>query len=71
MEHLIPHSWFVGQSQSVLLLIVAIAAGVLIKGADWLVEGAAGLAYRLGVPKVIVGATVVSLGTTSPEAAVS
>lgn len=71
MEHLIPQSWFVGQSQSVLLLITAIAAGVLIKGADWLVEGAAGLAYRLGVPKVIVGATVVSLGTTSPEAAVS
>lgn len=45
-------------------------AGV-IKGADWLVEGAAGIAARLGMPKVIIGATIVSLGTTSPEAAVS
>ncbi len=36
-----------------------------------LVEGASGIALRLGLSKVIVGATVVSLGTTSPEAAVS
>jgi len=43
----------------------------LIKGADWLVEGAAELAYKLGISKIIVGATVISLGTTSPEAAVS
>jgi cation:H+ antiporter len=71
VEHLIPEAWFVGQSQWVLLLITAVMAGVLIKGADWLVEGAAGVAYRLGISKVIVGATVVSLGTTSPEAAVS
>ena len=44
---------------------------LLIKGADWLVEGASGLAYRVGMPKVIIGATIVSLGTTSPETAVS
>ena len=44
---------------------------MLVKGADWLVDGAAGLAYRFGISKVIVGATVVSLGTTSPECAVS
>ena len=56
---------------SVLLLITAAAMTALIKGADWLVEGASGLAYRMGMPKVIVGATIVSLGTTSPEAAVS
>ena len=43
----------------------------MIKGADWLVEAAAGVAHRLGISKVIIGATVVSLGTTSPEAAVS
>ena len=54
-----------------LLLIIAVGFAVLIKGADWLVEGASGLAYRFGMPKVIVGATIVSLGTTSPEAAVS
>jgi cation:H+ antiporter len=71
MEHLIPQEWFVGQSQWVLLLITAVTAGALIKGADWLVDGAAGLAYHLGISKVIVGATVISLGTTSPEAAVS
>jgi len=71
VEHLIPQEWFVGLSQWMLLLITAVTAGVLIKGADWLVDGAAGLAYHLGISKVIVGATVVSLGTTSPEAAVS
>ena len=43
----------------------------MIKGADWLVDGASGLAMRLGMPKVIVGATIVALGTTSPECAVS
>ena len=54
-----------------LLLVAAGAIYYLMLGADWLVEGAAGLAERLGMPKVIIGATIVSLGTTSPEAAVS
>lgn len=54
-----------------LLLIAAAAMAVLVRGADWLVEGASGAAYRMGLPKVIVGATIVSLGTTSPECAVS
>ncbi len=71
MEHLIPDEWFIGLSQWTLLVITAISVAILAKGADWLVDGASGLAYRLGVPKVIVGATIVSLGTTSPEAAVS
>jgi len=71
MGHLIPQEWFTGQPQWFLLLATALAAAVLVKGADWLVDGAAGLAYRVGISKVIVGATVVSLGTTSPEAAVS
>jgi cation:H+ antiporter len=71
VEHIIPSSWFAGLSQWVLLLITAIAVGILIKGADWLVDGASGLAYRLGISEVIVGATVVSLGTTSPECGVS
>ncbi len=42
-----------------------------VKGADWLVEGAAGIAAKLGMPKIVIGATIVTLGTTSPEAAVS
>lgn len=71
MEHLIPKEWFVGLPQWLLLLWTALSLTVLVKGADWLVDGAAGLAYRFGIPKVIVGATVVSLGTTSPECAVS
>jgi len=54
-----------------LVLIVVVTLALLAQSAGLLVEGASGLAYRLGVPKVIVGATIVSLGTTSPEAAVS
>lgn len=71
MEHLIPDAWFQGLAQWQLLLIAAFAVGALCKGADWLVDGASGLAYRFGISKVIVGATIVSLGTTSPECAVS
>jgi cation:H+ antiporter len=44
---------------------------VLAKGADILVEQAVSLSRRLGVPKMLIGATVVSVGTTLPEAAVS
>jgi cation:H+ antiporter len=49
------------------------AACVLLLGwaADWLVKEAVALSERSGVPKVVIGATVVSLGTTVPEAAVS
>ena len=71
MEHLIPQIWFVGLPQWALLLITAVTLLVLIKGADLLVDGASGFAYRLGISKVIVGATIVSLGTTSPECGVS
>jgi len=71
LEHLIPQEWFAGLPQWALLLISAATIYVLIRGADMLVDGASGLAYRLGISKVIVGATVVSLGTTSPEFFVS
>ena len=71
MEHLIPQVWFNDLGTWLLLIIVLVAMSVLIKGADWLVDGASGLAFRFGIPKVIIGATIVSLGTTSPEAAVS
>lgn len=71
MEHLIPDHWFAGLAQLPLLLIGAASLAVLGKGADWLVDGASGVAYRAGLSKVIVGATIVSLGTTSPECAVS
>jgi len=71
MEHLIPPAWFVGMPWWLLLLIAAAALVVLSRGADWLVQGASTLAVRLGIPKIIIGATIVSLGTTTPEAAVS
>lgn len=64
-------NWVGQQSTWLLLVFAAVAMGIVIKGADWLVEGAAGIAQKLGMPKVVVGATIVSLGTTSPEAAVS
>lgn len=44
---------------------------LLIKGGDWFVDGATGLAHRLGVPELLIGATVVSIGTTLPEVMVS
>ncbi len=71
MEHLIPTAWFTGAPQWGLLLTAAVAIALLGQGAAWLVDGASGLAYRMGISKVIVGATIVSLGTTSPECAVS
>lgn len=44
---------------------------LLIKGADWFVDGAADAAPRLRIPSVIVGLTIVSLGTSLPELSVS
>ncbi|MBD3334861.1 MAG: sodium:calcium antiporter [Candidatus Eisenbacteria bacterium] len=44
---------------------------LLTKGADWLVNQAVALSTRSGIPKVVIGAPIVSLGTTAPEAAVS
>ena len=69
-----PHAaseWLGDQSTWLLFLFAVVAMAVVIKGADWLVEGAAGIAKKFGMPEVVVGATIVSLGTTSPEAAVS
>ena len=62
---------FHGFSQPSLLVIVAVSLLCVMKGADWLVDGATAIAHKLGISKIVVGATVVSLGTTAPEAAVS
>ena len=53
----------------IILFIVGLAC--LIFGGDWFVDGASGLAYRFKIPEIIVGATVVSIGTTLPEVMVS
>lgn len=71
MEHLIPQDLFTNLPQWLLLVVAVAGIAILIFGADWVVDGASGLAMRWGMPQVIVGATVVSLGTTSPECAVS
>ena len=52
-----------------LLLIVGFA--LLIKGADYFVEGSSDIARFLKIPSVIIGLTIVSMGTSAPEAAVS
>ena len=43
----------------------------LIKGADWFVDGASKLAARFGIPQLVIGLTIVAMGTSLPEAAVS
>lgn len=54
-----------------LAVVLVLCLGLLGKSADVLVEEAADLSLALGIPRVIVGATIVSLGTTLPEAVVS
>ena len=44
---------------------------LLIKGGDWFVDGATGIAHRFHVPELLIGATMVSIGTTLPEVMVS
>jgi cation:H+ antiporter len=51
--------------------LIALCLALLAKGAGWLVDEAVTLSKRSGIPKIIIGATVVSLGTTAPEAVVS
>lgn len=53
----------------VFLLLVGFL--LLVKGADWFVEGAASIAKKMGIPQLIVGLTIVAMGTSMPEAAVS
>ena len=53
----------------VLLFLVGLV--LLIKGGDWFVDGATDIAHRFHIPEIIVGATVVSIGTTLPEVMVS
>ncbi len=54
---------------NIVLLVVGFA--MLVKGADWFVEGAAGIASKLKIPQLVIGLTIVAMGTSAPEAAVS
>ena len=51
------------------LLIVGMA--LLIKGADFFVDGSSGIAKKFGIPSLIIGLTLVSLGTSAPEISIS
>lgn len=51
------------------LLIVGFV--MLVKGADWFVEGASKIADKFGIPQLVIGLTIVAMGTSLPEAAVS
>ncbi len=53
------------------LVLLIVGFVMLIKGADWFVEGAAGIARKFGIPQLVVGLTIVAMGTSAPEAAVS
>ena len=53
------------------VILFAIGLVLLIKGGDWFVDGATGIAKRFNLPDIVVGATVVSIGTTLPEVMVS
>ena len=65
------HGVVAGQSTLVLLIIIVICIVMLSLGADWMIDGVVDLAERTGLPKIVIGATLVSLGTTLPEAFVS
>lgn len=54
-----------------LLVITAVCIFILSKGADWMIDGVVHLARRTGLPRIVIGATILSLGTTTPEAFVS
>jgi len=53
------------------IVLLAIGFVCLVKGADWFVEGASKIAVKCNIPEMVVGLTIVALGTSAPEAAVS
>ena len=48
------------------LLLLVVGFVLLMKGADWFVDGAAGIADRLGIPQLVIGLTIVAMGTSLP-----
>ena len=53
------------------IMLLAVGFFMLMKGADWFVEGSAGIAKKMGIPQLVIGLTIVAMGTSAPEAAVS
>lgn len=53
------------------LLFLVLGFVMLVKGADLFVDGASGIATKFGIPQIVIGLTIVAMGTSAPEAAVS
>ena len=53
------------------ILLVALGLVLLVKGADYLVDGASNIAKKFHIPEIIIGLTIVSIGTSMPELVVS
>ena len=53
------------------MLLLAAGFLMLVKGADWFVDGSSAVARRFGIPQLVIGLTIVAMGTSAPEAAVS
>ena len=65
------HDFLINSSVAISLMVLVVSLFTLSKGADWLVDSAVALSLKWGMPKMVIGATIVSLGTTLPEASVS
>ena len=61
IEQLLAYGWWVGA------LCIVLGFVALVKGADWLVDGASAIAKRSGVSDLVIGLTVVAFGTSMPE----
>ena len=55
----------------VVILLLVVGFALLVKGADFFVEGSSSVAKKLAVPSIIIGLTIVAMGTSLPETAVS
>ena len=53
------------------VVLFAVGLALLIVGGDWFVDSASGIARLFKIPELLIGATIVSLGTTLPEVTVS
>lgn len=61
------------RKMEILLQVLLLAVGfvMLVKGADWFVDGSSGIAAKFKIPQIVIGLTIVAMGTSAPEAAVS
>ena len=53
------------------IIFLLVGLGLIVLGADWLVDGASAIARRLGVSEFVIGLTIVGFGTSCPELVVS